>query len=454
MSHYLPLRPLGDGTTEVESLASFVLRAAATHGVSVTQFVRHLSDWALRNAIIDEKLSFNVIHGGFGCTALAGYNPQIHRFIAALERGFGHSQFRRCTLLALAGAVSNQPMCIRSTRAWCPACMHEAVKAGETYYDQLLWAIALQQRCPAHRLRLTTNCPACGMPQKYGHRSGNLLICWRCEAELIYPSKKWEPDLEPSYGEKHCIELVSAIAKGTFVQAHPEAVAAYRETHVQTLSRPTKRSVVGLRGYRLVRSTFTHGQQRLDVLIRVADDEGISLLDLLNAPVETAQREGGLRLDLAAVARTDSEPQGLEERFDSAIEQALRAQISAPDTDHVPGWEAVAKRFLVCHGYLIKHHRALMRRLGHRRMSEHFRAIHANVATVAREVAVRNILPNLLLGRDDGMSEWLALCSEHRVGPYWRRHALTAALEGAGFVRARKKRGSRANGITFANGPG
>ena len=150
------LTPRGLGTPLVESVASYLMRLSAAHGVTPGALVTYeLLPELHRPAVAARPAATWLQRDGAG---LNGTGSAACATVAALERLTRQADLASLTLLPWAAALA-PPGLLRRTRAWCPACIAGWVAAGEPVYEPLLWAMAAVRVCPQHRRRLDECCP-------------------------------------------------------------------------------------------------------------------------------------------------------------------------------------------------------------------------------------------------------------------------------------------------------
>jgi hypothetical protein len=189
-SDFFDLAPSGLGSIEVECFPSFFYRLAELHSVSMHTFSQVLSNWWSRRASGEIKLPTNRLYDGRGLP-LCGYNDAVASYVGVVSNAIERNDVVRTTLLALHGVADK--VChgaLKQGRAWCPACMNEAVRLGGCFYDRLLWSLLAIERCPEHRLRLVSVCPQCGIHQRFYHSSAGMTSCWKCAASLLFSYKR------------------------------------------------------------------------------------------------------------------------------------------------------------------------------------------------------------------------------------------------------------------------
>ena len=347
MTEYLPIRPMeGDESEEIESLPSFFARAARHHSVSLLQFAKHLEDWWNHTHRNQVTLPLGQLYARGA--PLCGFGPNVDDYVRVLTEAMGVPNLQRTTLcgLRLAAARYGQKT-VKSSRAWCPACMHERLSSGE-HFDSLLWAIMPQTRCHIHRLKLIMHCPSCQALQIPMHRSGQLHLCWRCEQTLVPHWRNWTLQLEPSFGERDCIELVRAISTGSFVEACPDALQVFC-IELRELMASVFKPQLNMRGkVERVRVLGRENQPTLLTMLRQAQVSGVSLLDILSVPKWAARIAGELecvRRDYPAQCRP-RKPQEIGRLVEQEIRRALAR------TEKVESFTALAKRLGVSTGYV------------------------------------------------------------------------------------------------------
>lgn len=143
----VPLR--GVGTGAVESLSSYVRRAADAHSVSPFQFL---------SATTNSHALGNL--NGYSESALLVANS-----IAVLA---GVPDIAQATLLRFRLVLSgNAIQSVVPTRRWCPQCIELDVKKHEDGYDPLIWTIKPIGMCPWHDCWLESTCPHCFSQQRF-----------------------------------------------------------------------------------------------------------------------------------------------------------------------------------------------------------------------------------------------------------------------------------------------
>lgn len=185
-----PIPMQGQGTAEVESLPSYLLRSAYAHGASggvLHQVIHELGGCSRKS-----------IAGVSGIATLARVNQFTWELRDRLAEFTGHDM--NCEPLRF---LDNQVYCISTeieAFRWCPECLAEMARIDAPLYFKQLWHMTAVGHCPVHRVRLSKCCEFCGCKQhslKARHPVG---YCAEC-GEPLY--KRLVPlsfdDLQPSW---------------------------------------------------------------------------------------------------------------------------------------------------------------------------------------------------------------------------------------------------------------
>jgi len=351
MTSFLPLEPLGIGTSEVESLPSYICRLATLHNLTVTTFLKVLRSWweKLPDTAPLTKNPLCQRGGGVFC----GVGVGVQRYVNAIKMATGVSNLERTTFIALSKAISKQSIGLSSrSRRWCPSCFFEHNASGSVCYDRLLWSMVAVIRCPLHKVALVSRCQSCGTLQEFYHRSGGLGLCWKCSQGLLTESSHWTVQLHPSFGERDCAELVAAISSGELVASYPSAFQVFFSTVLQAA--PSKkrlrfgRELFGLAidNSRALRTQSPH----FSTMLRSTHATGVRLIDVLTDPVGAAAVAGGNLVDRVdgRSVRGPHKPQCVIE----SCGRRLRAELAKGDGENIPGLRKLANEMQVGTGFL------------------------------------------------------------------------------------------------------
>lgn len=346
MSDYLPLRPAGLGTPEIESFNSYFARAAALHGLTIIQMGNHLNAWVDRRG-----LALGRIRPELMCenTGHAGIGDNVASLIAVLSQALGEPDLIRTTLLPLRPAIARfGQYAVKRVRHWCPACMEERLQALGFHYDSLVWATLALRRCPNHRLRLMTKCPHCAVEQWKYHRTGDAAVCWRCNQSLRCEGSRWLPDPVPAMGEKDCQELVAAIADGTLVRAETNALNRFYAEKELLLTTACESST-SIRRQR-VSVLSRGGSPRLHTILVEAHESGVPALSILTDPRGAARLAGELECVRRTVPRQRRPRQAAEAV--ALVRARFRAELSSPAQQPIAPLHQICAECAVSEGFV------------------------------------------------------------------------------------------------------
>lgn len=186
--------PIGVGTGDIESLASYVLRLAT--GQRVTQY----NLMKLRPQYLDP--SFLEAASAIGTrydTEIRGGGVNGSPQGAVIARAFatltGRPDVAWTTFSAYNGYAGIRRFLHHRLR-WCPKCLAEDAAP----YERLLWHARLVTICPHHQIKLTSVCPHCGCQSARQIVRGRLFLCRRCKKPL-YTSGRTTSEPPPSPAE-------------------------------------------------------------------------------------------------------------------------------------------------------------------------------------------------------------------------------------------------------------
>lgn len=183
----------GQGTADVESLPSYVLRLAYEHGVSA----------GVLQSTVYERFSYRgrirkSVAGGPGIEALA-------------RRNCGSGQLRDHLSIVTGQDLSCRPLDFLENRVymisteiggfrWCPECLSEMSQVGVPRYIKQLWHMTAVTHCQLHRSPLVDECPKCDSKQVFMRNDVQIGWCGKCRHSLSTRKKPLTPDdIQPSW---------------------------------------------------------------------------------------------------------------------------------------------------------------------------------------------------------------------------------------------------------------
>ena len=183
----------GQGTADVESLPSYVLRLAYEHGVSAGVLLSTLwDDLSYRGA------RHQTIGGRSGIEGLARVNSRslgVRFYLSGIT-----GQDLSCRPLDF---LENRVYMISTEIGgfrWCPECLSEMSQVGVPRYIKQLWHMTAVTHCPLHRSLLVEVCPKCDSEQVSMRYDIQIGWCGKCRHSLSTRKKSLTPDdIQPSW---------------------------------------------------------------------------------------------------------------------------------------------------------------------------------------------------------------------------------------------------------------
>lgn len=201
----LPLKLIGIGTENVESLSSYVERFSHLHGVTVGHFLSFLYE-----NCVPESGHRAEFHRVTNLNDLSRSNKSTLALMESLEVGTGDNQHAFGTFLALRNVVIGKDW-FEKKRKWCAGCMRESYDSGGPGYYRLLWQLKAVKFCSVHAQVLRHECGNCGSHQDTkGFRTVSS-SCQTCQLPLGVNLKSSRlPDLRLLGASRDLEQLVAA----------------------------------------------------------------------------------------------------------------------------------------------------------------------------------------------------------------------------------------------------
>lgn len=172
--------PIGRGTSEAESLASYFMRISDQHSLTPHKIAKEYI-WPLvgyeSNSNADDY---------WQCPAFNGPGLAPRKWANALSALTSVQELDRLTLVPLAGLVPFKELA-HQVRKWCPLCLAADMTASSEGipYGRLLWNIKQVEACRIHGVKLVS---ACGCTRRDAlsrwHRKFLPHLCWSCGRSL------------------------------------------------------------------------------------------------------------------------------------------------------------------------------------------------------------------------------------------------------------------------------
>ncbi|MEH1867797.1 MAG: TniQ family protein [Nostoc sp.] len=159
-SHLNHLKPIGVGTTMVESLTGYIARLADSHNVFPGILISREIAPFLKEIFLKDSSSRGLRAFFHRATALNGTGVMALDFVNSLENLTSQSNLCFLTLLYWAEIIPPRGL-FNSHKTWCSACYEHWYLSGEIVYEPLIWNLSNFKVCPYHHQRLQNICPHC-----------------------------------------------------------------------------------------------------------------------------------------------------------------------------------------------------------------------------------------------------------------------------------------------------
>lgn len=208
MNKLFPIPLLGQGTADIESLSSYVLRIAYEHGVSVGMLISAIPEMSEVDSCVVYRSG---VAGRGGIESLARVNNCSLRWRQLLTELTGQDLF--CGALQfLSRNVYLVSADIGGIR-WCPECFCEMSRIDMPRYIKQIWHMKAIDYCPLHRTPLESVCPRCESVQQSMRVEAPPGWCVKCGFNL---GERKRPllleDIQPSW-ECMSLDLVEIFEK-------------------------------------------------------------------------------------------------------------------------------------------------------------------------------------------------------------------------------------------------
>lgn len=153
-SRLFSLKPESVGTSEVESLSSYISRLAQAHSVTTNLLLRKETGFTV-NGLSRLTSCIKFFH-----RQINGHGVFVSSLTSSLSQLTGRTDLSVSTMSRWAHVLPLIAL-IRPLRSWCPVCYQDMLDDGRTVFDHLLWALSAVTMCPIHKLVLQSRCPSC-----------------------------------------------------------------------------------------------------------------------------------------------------------------------------------------------------------------------------------------------------------------------------------------------------
>ena len=186
-THLFFVEPIGIGTSNTESLSSYLFRLAQEHCVTPQKLIMgEIAPLIMGDNYHSEMIAKNVntIFGNSDAKpAINGMRDMTRSLVDALEILTLRQDLKFLSCLTWKGMIRDRGL-FRQNRAWCPKCFEQWRQEKKPIYEPLLWSFKDVNFCPQHHCLLCYHCPHCNSSLKAITNSVQLGFCSRCKSWL------------------------------------------------------------------------------------------------------------------------------------------------------------------------------------------------------------------------------------------------------------------------------
>lgn len=295
------VQPAGLGSAYVEGLTGYIARLAEAHNVSTgTLLTRELLPSIRAESRQGAYAARAYSTAVYELRVLNGVGDCSRSWVQLLQRLTGIPSLECLTLLTWNRIIANQSL-LRNNRTWCPYCYDDWRCSGRPIYEPLLWSIHAVSYCPLHRRPLADHCPHCNQmlhPLSAKSRPGH---CCRCRGWLGQKPVAFDATTATNAGALAAAgigELLSA----TSSLSEPPSPNRFKQNFQHCIdnlaagSRSAFCRAIGV-SFDLVSHWLSeNGRIRLDLLVQVCSQFGISPLRLLTEHISASSLDAARRI--------------------------------------------------------------------------------------------------------------------------------------------------------------
>jgi hypothetical protein len=271
---YLTLLPRltlrGIDSTMVESVDHYLLRLSWSTGLTLQTLLR-MTDW--EENILEREYG----RAGYSHLCAPDYLPELEAMTGADLR-FGSFWTVRDLLGARPFGRS------RHNRRWCPTCYDEWDDTQSR--EPLIFLVDACLICPKHRCRLEHACPSCGAHQTLKAPYEKRRICKSCDKPLGFHAPAAQIKELDAWAQ-HEVEALVAFCAST----HSEPVDSQSfELYSRELKKQAIENGVTPLLLQQIESAGMSVRPSIRMLLNCAALQGVSVLDIIQRPMEAASR--------------------------------------------------------------------------------------------------------------------------------------------------------------------
>ncbi len=348
-SRLYPLTPVGIGTSQAESLTSYLMRLAAAHCLSpgtlykqvIYPLVRAETAPPSRPLRLSSLAVIGIIRAAHSWN---GAHQSTSNLVRTLERLTRVPGLRLLTWLPWEAVLASQ-LLMRRQRVWCPHCLSQWQGEGQTIYEPLLWTLQVVRICPTHDSPLVEVCPGC--QRKLQTLSANVRAghCSWCQQWLgDSGDEQWSSaslrESDQLQEQRWIVESIGElISRAPEVSVSPPAkwVNEKQEDLILRLSRensPAFSDLAGVRNKIVSLWQGGHTIPRLEFILKLCYRLNLSAIDLLTAMIGRISRETRIDSPQFQSLKISSWKASSSERQDPLL-QALEAALLEDPPPHL-----------------------------------------------------------------------------------------------------------------------
>lgn len=201
------IRPIGIGTAETESLASYLARLANAHHTRTIDFtMRYLFPMT---KIVQPGLS-----------SANGVSVVANELVDVIERLTLGAGIRPTTFVLWANVIQHAKL-LKDSCAWCAECYADQAAADGPIYDHLRWSAGPVKICLRHDCALTESCPTCKRRIPAALRSYLPGFCLYCHSWMGRQEAKSASSAMEGVNDDRSYELWAAEQIGNIIAVSP-----------------------------------------------------------------------------------------------------------------------------------------------------------------------------------------------------------------------------------------
>jgi len=179
---FLPLKPYGLKSGEIEALSSYMCRQAEI----LREWPQPMTQRLIRNNYESKGLTQNTRYPALGMHSCNGIRTMANNLTSKMNETFeGEFDFKYLSLIPLQYLTDHNCRGLaRRNKAWCPECWRSDIALERTPYMRLYWTMDLVSICCIHNCRLSEYCPCCGEVNNQFPKISRQWFCDNCGADL------------------------------------------------------------------------------------------------------------------------------------------------------------------------------------------------------------------------------------------------------------------------------